>query len=144
MLLEIWFLIYGSSYLLIYAISASVKIYCPITLHNFFLFLSFIVSLQVLIFPLNMRDIIIYVARWWEKYLSKRSLIERTCSWPAKLIVSITFFIDYLFLSFSSDCYAYQFNFSASISLCFDLFESCAVLNFLLGTFHLVSEGGFL
>ena len=33
------------------------------------------------IFPLNMRDITIYVARWWERYLLKRSLIKHTCSW---------------------------------------------------------------
>ena len=45
-----------------------------------------IISVQVRIFPLNMRDIIIYVARWWEKYLSKRSLIKHTCSWRDKLI----------------------------------------------------------
>ena len=47
----------------------------------------FIVSVQVRIFPLNMRDIIIYVAQWWEKYLSKRSLIKHTCSWRDKVIV---------------------------------------------------------
>ena len=35
----------------------------------------------------NMHDIIIYVAWWWEKYLSKRSLVKHTCSWPNKLIV---------------------------------------------------------
>ena len=34
-----------------------------------------------------MRDIIIYVARWWEKYLSKRSPFKHTCSWHDKLIV---------------------------------------------------------
>ena len=34
-----------------------------------------------------MGDIIIYVARWWEKYFSKRSLIKHTCSWRYKLIV---------------------------------------------------------
>ena len=34
-----------------------------------------------------MRDIIIYVALWSEKYLSKRSLIKHTCSWSDKLIV---------------------------------------------------------
>ena len=31
-----------------------------------------------------MRDIIIYVAWWWEKHLSKRSLIKHTCSWRDK------------------------------------------------------------
>ena len=41
---------------------------------------NFIVSLQVHIFPLNMRGIIIYTARWWGKDLSKRSLIKHTCS----------------------------------------------------------------
>ena len=39
---------------------------------------SFIVSVQVCIFTLNMRDITIYVARWWEKHLSKHSLIKHT------------------------------------------------------------------
>ena len=46
---------------------------------------SFIVSLKVRIFPLNMRDTIIYVARWWEEYLLKRSLINHTCSWRDEL-----------------------------------------------------------
>ena len=50
-------------------------------MHNFFL------SLKVRIFPLNMRGITIYVAQWWEKYLSKRSLLKHTCSWRDKLIV---------------------------------------------------------
>ena len=44
-------------------------------------------QLKVHIYSLNMRDIIIYVARWWEKYLSKRSLLKNTCSWHDKLIV---------------------------------------------------------
>ena len=48
---------------------------------------SFIVSVQVRILPLNMRHIITYVARWWERYLSKRSLIKHTCSWRDKLTV---------------------------------------------------------
>ena len=43
-------------------------------------------SVQVRIFPLNMCDIIIYVARWWEKHLSKRSLIKHTCSWRVNLL----------------------------------------------------------
>ena len=34
-----------------------------------------------------MRNIIIYVARWWEKYLSKRSPLKHTCSRHDKLIV---------------------------------------------------------
>ena len=55
-------------------------------MHNFFLSVSFIVSVRARIFPLNMRDIIIYVARWWEKYLSKRSLLKRTCSWRVNLL----------------------------------------------------------
>ena len=42
---------------------------------------------KVGIFTLNMCDIIIYVARWWEKYLSKRSPLKHTCSWHDKLIV---------------------------------------------------------
>ena len=41
---------------------------------------NFIVSVQVHIFPLNMRGIIIYTTRWWGKDLSKRSLIKHTCS----------------------------------------------------------------
>ena len=41
---------------------------CNFTLSNFFLSVSFIVSVKVRIFPLNMRNIIIYVARWWKKY----------------------------------------------------------------------------
>ena len=41
---------------------------------------------EVGIFTLNMRDIIIYVALWWEKYLSKRSPLKHTCSWHDKLI----------------------------------------------------------
>ena len=56
-------------------------------MRNFFLSVSFIVPVKVCIFPLNMHDIIIYVARRWEKYLSKRHLIKHTCSWRDKLIV---------------------------------------------------------
>ena len=54
---------------------------------NFFLSVSFIVSINVCIFPSNMRDIIIHVARWWEKYLSKLSHLKHACSWRDKLIV---------------------------------------------------------
>ena len=54
---------------------------------NFSLSVRFIISVQLRIFPLNMRDTIVYVALWWEKYLSKRSLIKHTCSWRDKLIV---------------------------------------------------------
>ena len=43
--------------------------------------------LKVCIFPLNMRNIIIYVARLWEKYLSKRNPLKHTCSCRDKLIV---------------------------------------------------------
>ena len=56
-------------------------------MHNLFLSVSFLVSAQVCIFPLNISDMIIYVAWWWEKYLSKHSLIKHTCSWCDKLIV---------------------------------------------------------
>ena len=56
-------------------------------MHNFFLSVSFIVSVKVRIFHLNICDIIIYVAQWWEKYLSKRSLLKHTFSWRDKLIV---------------------------------------------------------
>ena len=52
-----------------------------------FLPISFTVSVQDRIFSLNMRNIIIHVARWWKKYLSKRSLITHTCSWHDKLVV---------------------------------------------------------
>ena len=44
------------------------------------------VSVKVRIFPLNMRDIIIFAAQWWEKYLSKRSLLKHTCSWCDNLL----------------------------------------------------------
>ena len=44
-------------------------------------------SIQVCIFSLNMDDIIIYVARWCQKYLSKSSLFKHTCSWRDKLII---------------------------------------------------------
>ena len=42
----------------------------------------------ILIIPnfVKFRDIIIYVAWWWEKYLSKRSLIKHTCSWRVNLL----------------------------------------------------------
>ena len=50
---------------------------------------SSIVSIQVHTFSLNMCDIIIYVARWWEKYLSKRRFIKPTCSWHDKLIIML-------------------------------------------------------
>ena len=76
---------------------ASVKVYCLITLicpiilishiAQLLLTVSFIVPVKVRIFPLNMHDIIIYVARWWEKYLSKRSPLKHPCSWRDKLIV---------------------------------------------------------
>ena len=48
---------------------------------------------------LNMRNVIIYVAWWWEKYLLKRSLIKHICSWRDKFIV---LFISYfnLFISY--------------------------------------------
>ena len=48
---------------------------------------SFIVFVLVHIFPLNMCDIIIYVAWWWKKYLSKRNIIKHTCLWSDKLII---------------------------------------------------------
>ena len=44
-------------------------------------------SIQVCIFSLNMDDIVIYVARWCQKYLSKSSLFKHTCSWRDKLII---------------------------------------------------------
>ena len=47
-------------------------------MRNFCLSVSVIVSAQVPIFPLNMCHIIIYNARWREKYLSKISLIRHT------------------------------------------------------------------
>ena len=59
-------------------------------MRKFFLSVSFIVSVQVRIFSFNMRDIIIYAARWWDRYPSKHSLIKHTCSWRDKLIVLLT------------------------------------------------------
>ena len=84
---------------------ASVKVYCLITLicpiilishiAQLLLTVSFIVPVKVRIFPLNMHDIIIYVARWWEKYLSKRNPLKHPCSWRDKLIVlRIFYFMD--------------------------------------------------
>ena len=52
-----------------------------VILCNFFLSVNFIVPVKVHILPLTMRNIIIYVDRWWEKYLSKRSPLKHTCSW---------------------------------------------------------------
>ena len=46
-----------------------------------------IVSFQIDIFPSNMRDIIIYVPQWSEKYLLKCSLIKHTSSWRYKRII---------------------------------------------------------
>ena len=76
---------------------ASIKVYCLITLICLIILISHIVqllliyssfvSVQVHTFALNMRDIVIYTARWWEKYLSKGSLVKHTCSWRDKLIV---------------------------------------------------------
>ena len=40
-------------------------------------------------FAVNMRDIIFNIARWWEKYLSKRSFIKYTCSWRVNLLYLI-------------------------------------------------------
>ena len=57
-----------------------------VTWHNFFLCVSFIVFVQVRIFHVNMRDIIIYVTWWWKKYLLKRSLIKHTCLQRDKLL----------------------------------------------------------
>ena len=57
-------------------------------MRSFFLSVSFIVSVKVRIFPLNMCHMIVYVAQWWEKYLSKRSPFKHTSSWRDKLIVS--------------------------------------------------------
>ena len=56
-------------------------------MRNFFVSISLIVSVKVCIFPLNLRDIIIYVARWWEKYLSKLIPLKHSCWWRDKLIV---------------------------------------------------------
>ena len=68
-----------------------VSIYCVITLICPIILISHIAQLllirksycfrKVRIYPLNMRDIIIYVARWREKYPSKRSPLKHTCSW---------------------------------------------------------------
>ena len=74
---------------------ASVKLYCLITLIFLIILISHIGQLLLIrkiyfFYPgphisFNMRNIIIYVARWWEKYLSKHSLIKYTCSWRDKL-----------------------------------------------------------
>ena len=54
---------------------------------NSFFSVSFVVFTQVGIFPLYICDILIYVARWWEKLLSKSSLNKYTCSSCDKLII---------------------------------------------------------
>ena len=58
-------------------------------MRNFFSlrFASSIVYVQVCLSAINILDIIIYVARWCEKNLLKRSLIEHTSSWRNKLII---------------------------------------------------------
>ena len=43
---------------------------------QFLLIRKFYRSVQVCVLPLNMSDIIIYVARWSEKYLSKSALFS--------------------------------------------------------------------
>ena len=64
--------------------------------------LSFIVSIQVRIFPLNMRNRIIYVARSWEKYFSKHSLVKHTCSWRDKLIALSQLFLENIKFDFGT------------------------------------------
>ena len=70
---------------------ASVKLYCLITLIShiakLLLILTFCCFRQVLIFFLNICNMIIYAALWWEKHLSKRSLIKHTWSWRDTLII---------------------------------------------------------
>lgn len=46
---------------------------------------KFTVSIQVRIFTLNMREMVIYLTRWREKHLWKRGLIKYTYSWGDKL-----------------------------------------------------------
>ena len=76
----------------------SIKFYCLITLispiaqflplHKFYCFCI------VHIFHINTRDINIYVAHWWEKYLFKSSFIKHTFSWHDTLLVlAMAFFI---------------------------------------------------
>ena len=86
MLPEIWLII-----------TASVKLYCLITLICLIILISHIAQLYLIhkfycfcpvcIFSLSMSGIIIYVTRWGEKYLPKHSPIKHTCSWCDKLIV---------------------------------------------------------
>ena len=67
---------------------ASVKLYGLIThCAYFFWFISFIVSVQVCMFPLNMWNTIIYAAQWWKKYLLKRTLEFRIDGIPRLLII---------------------------------------------------------
>ena len=75
---------------------ASIKVYCLSTLICPIILISHIAELLICKFycfckglhiSSNMRDIIIYVAWWWQKYLSKRSPLKHTCSWRDKLIV---------------------------------------------------------
>ena len=93
--------------------------------------------LKVRIFPLNMRDIIIYVPWWWEKYLSKRSPLKHTCSRRDKFIALLfPMFVETLqFVVFGFACW---FSLWYNSKLCPDLFcislWSClAALNFFFG-----------
>ena len=73
----------------------SVKVYCLISLICPIILISHIVQLLLICKfyyyhkgpHINMCDIIIYVAQWWGKYLSKLSPLKHTCLWCDKLIV---------------------------------------------------------
>ena len=89
-------------------------------MRNFLLPVSFIVSAKVCIFPLNMCDTIIYVARWWEKYLSKRSPLKDTCSWRDKPEPCLTMFFGWL----KNLLWKIQANARVQISMCWQgIFE---------------------
>ena len=59
-------------------------------MRNFFLLKSVSSIVPIRIFSLKICGIIITLIRWWEKYLSERSLVKKTCLWCDKLIILTT------------------------------------------------------
>ena len=80
---------------------------------------KFTVSIQVRIFTLNMREMVIYLTRWREKHLWKRGLIKYTYSWGDKLFFN------------KSQCY-----FSEATARCCSLKQLIKEFLFKLQTFN--------
>ena len=96
------------------------------------------VFVQVRIFPLNVRDII-YIARWWEKYLWKCSLIQHTSSWCDKLIAfwRRTWRLPSWFGKQCTSCLGYSDQYTSSSI--FSLFHSNGCLWILYQTWDVLS-----